>query len=102
MLCQKIDFALVKSQLRENSPVVEVVLGIELSIDESHHMIAARIRNSGEFELVQVAPVNVVTGIVKVLGAHIGVETVGERIMDGAHVPACCSTGLEHNYFMAA
>src|SRR5262252_1395287 len=67
---------------------VQVVFGVELAADEAHHIVASRIRNVFQPELLHVFPVGVVTGVVEMFCAEVSIKTVSQRIVGGTDVAA--------------
>ena len=43
---QKIGFALVEAEFAQSVPAMEILLGVPLSVQEPHHMVAPRDRES--------------------------------------------------------
>jgi len=73
MLRQKIRFPLVESEFSENRPALQILLAEPLSFQEMHHIVAPRIGERSQGELLEITPVFRVSRIVEVFSAEVGV-----------------------------
>ena len=81
---------------------MEILFGVPFSVQEADHIIAPGIGDRRKGKLFDIAPVFGVAGIIKVFGAEIGVQTVGEGIVQGADMTAGAAVGLQHGDIVAA
>ena len=80
---------------------MEIRLFVPPSVQKANHIVAPGIRDRRERKLLEVAPVFGVPRIVEVLGTHVGVQTIGELIMERAYVTSRPSGRFQHCHLMA-
>ncbi len=97
-----IDLARVEGERLHDRGIGELRLGEPFSIDVPIHVLPAIPRQKGQVKFLDVAAILHVARICEVLGAHVGVEAVGQRIADRLHVPAGAARCLEHRDVVAA
>jgi hypothetical protein len=101
-LGDKINLARIEAEGLQHLAIAQLLAGIPAAVDLPLLVLAAAVAQIGQLELVHVLPVLVVARLGEMFRADVGVEAVGERVVDGADVAAGPARGFQHGDVVAA
>ncbi len=97
-----LDLALVQAEFRQHLRIGQHLLGVHRAVDPPEDVLASRVIDVRQLELLDVRPVAVVAGVREVLGARIHVQPVVEALAEREHMAAGPPRRLEHDDLVAA
>ena len=98
---EKLGFAVIETQPDQNLPVGEHLLRVKLALEVASLAVATRVRQQFQAKLLGVLTVKFVAGLGALLGAEVRIQSIGKRIVNGAHMAARPTGSLQHGHVMA-
>src|SRR5690242_4769400 len=102
MAREELRLSVAATKRLEHFWILQVVLGIHLSLYHAQHAIPARVGKSRQVELLDVLPVAVIAWLGEVFCSRIDIESVGKSFANSVNVAPCPRRSLEHNNVMSA